>query len=51
MVEIIEEWRLDEGWWRPTQISRHYWRVQLDDGRLVTVFQDQVTETWWTQRA
>lgn len=47
---IIEQWRLDDGWWRTGPISRHYYRLQLDDGRLVTVFFDRERRSWWTQR-
>jgi hypothetical protein len=48
---VQERWRIDEGWWWERPVSRTYWRLVLDDGRQVTVYEDEVDHTWWTQRA
>jgi hypothetical protein len=51
-VEVVQErWRIDEGWWWATPVARLYWRLVLDNGQLVTVFQDQEDGSWWEQRA
>ncbi|HUH08011.1 MAG TPA: hypothetical protein VML96_09410 [Egibacteraceae bacterium] len=51
-VEAMHEaWRLDDEWWRPRPVSRLYYRINLDDGRIMTVFHDLVDDSWWTQRA
>lgn len=36
----LETWRIDDEWWRDTPISRTYWRLLLEDGRIVDVFRD-----------
>lgn len=53
VVEVAEQWRIDEGWWRATPVSRHYYRLVLEDGRIVTVFRDlgaAPDDSWWTHR-
>jgi len=46
---VVEEWRIDEEWWRERPISRAYWRVVLDDGRVVDVYRDLISGKWWRQ--
>lgn len=48
---VQEQWRIDEGWWWENPVKRHYWRLVLADGRLVTVYRDLTDGTWWAQRA
>lgn len=38
----LETWRIDDEWWRARPISRLYWRVLLEDGRVVDVFRDLI---------
>jgi len=45
----IETWRIDDEWWRPHPISRLYWRVLLEDGRVVDIFRDLTTGRWARQ--
>lgn len=45
-----EVWRVDEGWWRPHPVSRRYFRLVLDDGQQVVVYQDLLGGDWWAQR-
>ena len=50
-VERIDEvWRVVDEWWRTTPIARNYYRVSLDDGRLVTLFHDEIVDGWFLQR-
>jgi len=51
VASVHERWRIDEGWWWEHPVSRLYWRLVLDDGRLLTVYQDLKEGTWWMQRA
>ena len=37
---VLEVWRIDDEWWRERAVSRAYWRMLLEDGRVVTVYQD-----------
>ena len=50
-VERIDEvWRVVDEWWRTTPVARNYYRVSLDDGRLVTLFHDEIVDGWFLQR-
>lgn len=46
---ILDDWRIDDEWWRTT-IARHYYRLLLEDGCLLTVFQDELARTWAEQQ-
>ncbi|HSH76651.1 MAG TPA: hypothetical protein VLA09_13270 [Longimicrobiales bacterium] len=49
-VETVRErWRIDDEWWRET-ISRDYWTVVLDDGRMLTLYRDLSDGLWFAQR-
>jgi hypothetical protein len=48
VTSIRESWRIDDEWWRLT-ISRAYYAVVLDEGRLVTLYRDLVTGEWFLQ--
>lgn len=50
VVEIQETWRVDEGWWRPSPVSRRYFSLVLDGGRHLTVYEDLLGGGWWAQR-
>lgn len=47
--EALETWRIDDEWWRDNPISRLYWRVLLEDGRVVDIFHDLVSDRWARQ--
>lgn len=38
--EVLEVWRLAEGWWRESPVYRTYYRVAVDGGRALTLFRD-----------
>jgi len=46
--QILEIWQIDDEWWRE-RISRRYATLALEDGQIVTVFRDLVTERWYLQ--
>ena len=46
---VVETWRIDDEWWREKPVSRLYWRVVLEDGRVVDVYRDLASEKWWRQ--
>jgi hypothetical protein len=51
-VEAVrEEWWVEDGWWTPRPLRRHYFELVLADGRDVVVFQDAGSERWYRQRA
>jgi hypothetical protein len=46
---VVETWRIDDEWWREKPVSRRYWRVVLEDGRVVDVYQALASGRWWRQ--
>jgi hypothetical protein len=50
VAHVDEVWRIDDGWWRPDPVARTYFRLALEDGRVVTVYRDDAEGTWWAQR-
>lgn len=56
-VEAVrEEWLVEDRWWTPRPLRRHYFELALADGRAVTVFRPldgagRGGERWYRQRA
>jgi len=51
VVSLDEVWSIDEEWWREKPIVRMYYRVNLEEGRQVTVFRDMLHGVWYRQNA
>ena len=50
-VERIDDrWTFDL-WWLPQPLRRTYYRIDLDDGRRLTLFRDRWSERWYRQSA
>ena len=39
-LQVQDAWRIDDEWWRERPVSRLYFSLVLEDGRVVTVYQD-----------
>ncbi len=50
IAAIQDRWRIDDEWWREHPISRMYYEVVLDDGSLLTMYQDLIADEWFEQR-
>jgi hypothetical protein len=51
-VEAVrEEWLVEDRWWTPRPLRRHYFELALADGRALTVFRDPGNGRWFRQRA
>ena len=51
-VEAIrEEWLVEDRWWTPEPLQRHYFELALHDGRALTVFRTARAQRWYRQRA
>ena len=51
-VEAVrEEWLVEDRWWTPKPLRRHYFELVLADGRDVVVFRSGVSGRWYRQRA
>ena len=51
VVQIREEWIVEDGWRTAAPISRWYFEVVLIDGRDLTVFCAFPSGQWFAQRA
>lgn len=51
-VEAVrEEWLVEDRWWTPKPLRRHYFELALEDGRALTVFRRADARRWYRQRA
>ena len=49
---VREEWLVEDRWWTPRPLRRHYFELVLADGRDVTVFRSGGRRgRWYRQRA
>ena len=50
-VEAVrEEWVVEDRWWTPNPLGRHYFELVLADGRNLVVFRSIVSRRWYRQR-
>ena len=50
-VETLrEEWVVEDRWWTPNPLGRHYFELVLADGRNLVVFRSIVSKRWYRQR-
>ncbi len=47
---VRDRWRIDDRWWTETPVCRMYWEVELQDGRVLTLFHDRLADHWYRQR-
>jgi hypothetical protein len=47
---LRDEWRVEEGWWTGTPVSRRYFELVLANGADVVVFHDRRDGGWYAQR-
>lgn len=50
VVAVREEWLVEDRWWTPRRMWRHYFELVLADGRDLVVFRDS-NGRWYRQRA
>jgi hypothetical protein len=48
---VREEWLVEDRWWTPTPLRRHYFELATADGRALTVFRSAGAQRWYRQRA
>ena len=51
IVAVQDCWRIDDEWWREHAVSRMSYAIVLDDGTLLTMYHDLVTDSWFEQRS
>ena len=42
---------VEDRWWTPKPLRRHYFELALADGRALTVFRGAGAQRWYRQRA
>jgi hypothetical protein len=47
---VLETWRIDDEWWRERAVSRLYFSLLLEDGRVTAIYRDLPSGRWWSQR-
>ncbi len=50
VASIEDRWSFDL-WWRPTPMTRAYYRISQSDGQQLTLFRDQREARWYRQTA
>ncbi len=50
VAAVREEWLVEDRWWTPRRLWRHYFELALVDGRDAVVFRDS-KKRWFQQRA
>jgi hypothetical protein len=51
VARVREEWRVTERWWTDADVRRRYFDIVLETGENAVVFRDEVSGTWFRQRA
>lgn len=51
VASVREEWVVDDRWWIPEKLQRHYFELALADGRSAVVFRSALNGRWYRQRA
>ena len=50
VARVEDAWRIDDGWWRASPVARTYFRLDVGNGLVLTVYRDDEKGTWWTQK-
>ncbi len=48
-VMARQPWRIDQQWWRDTEVSRVYFRVTPEDRPTLTIYHDLISGEWFRQ--
>ena len=48
---VREEWVVEDRWWTPRPLRRHYFELVGADGRDTVVFRSRLSGRWYLQRA
>ena len=47
VAAVQDRLRIDDEWWRERPVSRLYCQVQLERGRVLTLYHDLIGDSWW----
>lgn len=46
VTDILDRWAYAGGWWSG-ESEKMFWRLQLEQGQIMEIYQDQVRGDWW----
>ncbi len=49
VLQVQDTWRIDDEWWRERPVSRLYFSVALEDGRVTVFYADLLLGRWHRQ--
>jgi hypothetical protein len=49
VAAVQDRWRIDDEWWRERPVSRLYFSLLLEDGRVAAIYRELVTGRWAQQ--
>ena len=49
VLQVQDTWRIDDEWWRERPVSRVYWQLTLEDGQVLTLYDDLLARVWFRQ--
>jgi hypothetical protein len=49
VLDVQDTWRIDDEWWRERPVSRVYWQLTLEDGQVLTLYDDLLARVWFRQ--
>ena len=49
VLDVQDTWRIDDEWWRERPVSRLYWQLTLEDGQVLTLYDDLLARVWFRQ--
>ena len=47
---VMDRWAIDDEWWRDEAISRMYYQLVVENGRVVIVY-SEIDGSWYQQNA
>ncbi len=50
VVDVLDRYRIVDRWWTSEPVSRTYYELLLEDGRIATVYRNHVRKEWYEQR-
>jgi hypothetical protein len=50
VAQLLDRYRTDDRWWTEQPVARTYYQALLEDGRVVTIFHDEIAGSWHEQR-
>lgn len=51
VAAVREQWVVDDRWWIPEKLQRHYFELALASSRATVVFRCALSRRWYRQRA